>query len=392
MVETTLITTTRGRNLLSRTKLGASKLAEIRIIIADDDSCSAEEITQFVKDCEALRHKTKQAMHSNSPHGILQGLQQGGNEQTQSCVLLFRDNDGIVAFMFASIQYNRTQYVLKPFKISANRLTTLTVRRGGFVHDSSATTFAAVTIRLSWLLSNRLIDRIQLTGVDTESPWLQYLTTSGDNQWRFFTIPRPRWQIRLIDPETGQRLKHHSSKTRYNFRRQDRILVDYFQGDVAIKSVVSVEEVDYFIRESSRIVDQTYQAVIGIGVRANDEKQRAYLYKLAEEGIFRAYLLIAKSEVIAYALGTLQSGIFNFSATSYLPTYSKLSLGTVLLHRIMDLLANEGVLILDFGTGESDYKRISGSHQINEVDIRLYARRMQPTINYALDLFFHTVK
>ena len=93
--------------VLSRTKLGASKLAEIRIIIANDGSCSAEDIAEFVKDCETLRHKTKQAIRSNSPHSILQGLQQRGNDQTQPCAFLFRDSDGIVAFMFASIQYNR---------------------------------------------------------------------------------------------------------------------------------------------------------------------------------------------------------------------------------------------------------------------------------------------
>jgi hypothetical protein len=67
----------------------------------------------------------KQAIRSNSSHSILKGFQQEGNDQTQPCVLLFRDSDGVVAFMFARIQYNRIQYVLKPFKMPANWLTTL---------------------------------------------------------------------------------------------------------------------------------------------------------------------------------------------------------------------------------------------------------------------------
>ena len=109
---------------------------------------------------------------------------------------------------------------------------------------------------------------------------------------------------------------------------------------------------------------------------------------LAKEGILRAYLLVAKGEAIAYRLGTIQSGTYYAWATSYLPIYSKLSPGTVLLHRVMDLLVKEGVLLFDFGTGESDIKQIMGSHQINEVDLRLYARRIQPTITYALDFSF----
>jgi hypothetical protein len=389
-MKTTLITTKHGQYLLSRTKHGTSRLEELHIILAEDDNLSSEEIAKFVRDCETLRHKTKQARFSNSPHRFLRGLQQwSNNKQTQPGVLFFHDIDGPRAVMFATINYDKIRYVLKPFKISANRLISLHVRRFGFIHDGSATTLAAVTTQLSWLLSNQLVDRIQLTGVDTESPWFKYLITPDHNKrWRWFTIPISRWQTRLIDPQTGQRLKHYSAKTRYNFKRQDKILVKHFQGDVEVKSIVSVDEVDYFIREASRIVAQTYQVAIGIGVRANDEKQRAYLYELAGEGILRAYLLIAKGEAIAYAFGTLQSGTFTGDSTSYLPAYSKLSPGTVLHHRVMDLLADEGTLILDFGAGESNYKRILGSHQVNEVNFKLYAQRLQPTIAYALDLSF----
>ncbi|NJO15761.1 MAG: GNAT family N-acetyltransferase [Thioploca sp.] len=192
----------------------------------------------------------------------------------------------------------------------------------------------------------------------------------------------------MIDPETGQRLQHYSARTRHNFKRQDKVLAKHFQGDVAVKLIVSAEELDYFIREASRIVEQSYQKVIGIGVRANDEEQRTYLYKLAEEGILRAYLLVTKGEAIAYVLGTIQSGIFGAWSTSYLSAYSKLSPGTILLRRVMDLLVDEGALLFDFGAGESDYKRILGSHQINEADLKLYARRIQPTITYALDFSF----
>jgi hypothetical protein len=386
----TLITTKHGRYLLSRTNHGALRLEELHIILAEESNLSSEEMAEFVNGCEALRCKTKQARLSNSPHRFLRGLPQwSNNKKTQPCVLFFHDIDGPRAVMFATINYDQIQYVLKPFKISANRLTSLRVRRFGFFHDGLTTTFAAVTTQLSWLFSNLLVDRIQLIGVDTESPWFKYLITLDHNKrWRWFTIPIPRWQTHLIDPETGQRLKHYSAKTRYNFRRQDKILVKHFQGDVEVKSIVSVNEVDYFIREASRIVAQTYQVAIGIGVKANDEKQRAYLYELAREGILRAYLLIAKGEAIAYAFGTLQSGTFSGDSTSYLPAYSKLSPGTVLHHRVMDLLADEGTLILDFGAGQSDYKRILGSHQVNEVNFKLYARRLQPTIVYALDLSF----
>ena len=387
-METTLITTTHGRYLFGRTKHGVLGLEEIRVILAEDDNLSSEEVTDFIRDCEALRHKTKQARRSNSPYGFLQGLQKRDNDKTQPCVIFFRDSDRFGAAMFATIQYNRIRYSLKPFKIPANRLTTLAVRRAGFIHDGSATTFAAVTKRLSWFISNRLVDRIDLSGVDTESPWFKYLTTQDLNKWRFFTIPRARWQTRLIDPETGQRLKHLSKKTRHNFERLDRVLVKHFQGDVEVKLIVSSDELDHFIREASKIVDQTYQAAIGIGVRANDEEQRAYLHMLAKEGILRAYLLVAKGEAIAYVLGPIQSGIFGAWSTSYRSAYSKLSPGTILLRRVMDLLVDEGALLFDFGTGESDYKQILGSHQINEVDLRLYARRIQPTITYALDFSF----
>ena len=252
-METTLITTTHGQYLFSRTKC-TSKLEEIRVIIVNDGNFSLEEIAEFVRDCEALRHKTKQVMRSNSPSGFLQGFQQRDNDKTQPCVIFFRDSDRFGAAMFATIQYNRIRYSLKPFKIPANRLTMLEVKRGGFIHDGSATTFAAVTTRLSWLLSNRLVDRIQLLGVDTESPWFKYLTTPSYNQWRFFTIPRARWQTRLIDPETGRRLKHLSKNTRHNFERRDRVLVKHFQGDVEVKLIVSSDELDHSRYAPSKIL------------------------------------------------------------------------------------------------------------------------------------------
>lgn len=69
-MKTTLITTKHGQYLLNRTKHGALRLEELRVILAEESNLSSEEIAEFVRDCETLRHKTKQARFSNSPHRV----------------------------------------------------------------------------------------------------------------------------------------------------------------------------------------------------------------------------------------------------------------------------------------------------------------------------------
>lgn len=108
-----------------------------------------------------------------------------------------------------------------------------------------------------------------------------------------------RWRTQILEPATGQRLKHHSSKTRSEFKRRDKKFVEAFGGDVQVEKITTASQVPGFIREASAIVDQSYHAGLGIGIRADDEPMRNYLLELADEGTLRAYILRAGGRAIA---------------------------------------------------------------------------------------------
>lgn len=206
------------------------------------------------------------------------------------------------------------------------------------------------------------------------------------NQWRRLGLygssePKIRWWATLLDPDTGEQIDKHSGKTRANLRKADRRFAKAFDGDVELERITEPAQVEDFVRDAVSIIDKTYQASLGIGVRDTDQ-YRAFLREMAEAGALRGYVMRAKGVAVAYVLGDRWGTSFTLWGTSFLPEHRKLAPGIVTLRRVMASLAGEGVAKFDFGWGEAEYKKKLGDHHDDEADISLYARRLIPALAF----------
>jgi len=109
----------------------------------------------------------------------------------------------------------------------------------------------------------------------------QYLTNRSTSA--VADEPEPHWRFELLPGSCEQSIQPFSKKHRYNIRRADRLLVDFFGGKVCLRAFTSAGEVDDFLSRAAQITAQSYQGRLKIGLR-NDRVTREALCADARAG------------------------------------------------------------------------------------------------------------
>lgn len=164
-----------------------------------------------------------------------------------------------------------------------------------------------------------------------------------------------------------------------------------FNDELEFVVVTGPGQTDAFVRDAAKIVSQTYQLALDIGLR-DDAPTRVYLQTLASEGTLRGYMFRSNNTAIAYVVGDVTSDVFHLWATSYLPNYAKLSPGILLLIKVFDALTKEGVALFDFGHGDAEYKRILGNLELRQEDHRIYGAGLTPLAAFLVHNGFENLR
>lgn len=386
MFKTIIISTEYGLKIMGGSEL-VSQISSFPELIKYENQQQPEGRFKDVLDqWEIFRQTKKLATRYNNPKGFFKMLAKAENNQEQPLAVVFLNEQGICAILMASIKIESSPCAIGPVRLPSPKLRSLSVGESAFIHDGGQATIETVKHVLDAFVKTKALDFIEMFNVLMDSPWYRLLNTRKNSGiWDSIEIPQVRWQTELVDSETGERLDSRSSKTRNTHRRKDKKLVGAFSDGVSFIEITKADQIDNFIKASSSIVEQTYQASLGIGVRKEDEGLKDFLIELAEDDYLRAYLLETEGKAICYVLGDAQSNVFSLWATSFLPEYRKYSPGVVLINRVMEKLADEGVYLFDFGYGDSAYKRELGSRMLNEADIRIYSKRLTPRVGYFLN-------
>jgi hypothetical protein len=274
-------------------------------------------------------------------------------------------------------------------KIKMPRLRTLRVVETGILcaPETAAAPYFVAKV-LNDLLRSSAIDHLAINNLPADHPFGgcldQFAEASSTSGFGFVREPRVHWRTQLLHPTTGERLVHHSSKTRYNLRRNSRKLDEFFGGKTELVRVERAEQVDAFVRDATAIIRQTYHAALGIGVK-DTPAYRQFLTDTASDGCLCGYKLMAGDQAIAYLVGDVNEKTFRLWATSFLPQYGSLSPGIVLLARALDELAMQGVAVFDFGVGEADYKSMLGSERRHEYTWHVYSRSLRGRLAFLAD-------
>ncbi len=380
-MKTTLVTSSRGLALIER-RVAPDALARFARVLVQSPNASLDPVVAAILNAwDVQRHRWGQATRRNNPHGFGRGMILNGQDAAQNCALVIEDDAEIRAVISGVIETRRMRYRLGVVHIPLFKLTEFTVDFTAFISDGKPETLQAARRCLAEFVNLGAVDAVQLRYVEADSEWRRVIEDRRETGLRYFEVPSTRWVAQILDPVTGQRIEHGSSKTRSTNRRKDKQLENHFQGRVEIKPVTTRADVDAFIPVVGEIFRQTWHAAFGPGIH---DGLRDYFYELADDGVLRPYVLWADGKAIAYVMGDLYGGTYYLWDTAYLPEYAKLSAGTYLFRRVFEDLAAIGATRFDFGWGDFDYKKVLGGRQVEDRDIHLYAPRLLSAVACAV--------
>jgi CelD/BcsL family acetyltransferase involved in cellulose biosynthesis len=168
-------------------------------------------------------------------------------------------------------------------------------------------------------------------------------------------------------------VRSRSKKTRENLRvYRNRLHRDH--GDaLSLRVYREPGELEELLGVVEEVAAKTYQR--GLGVPPPDSLEERTLTRLQlERGWYRAWVLSANDRPIAFWSGAGFNGTFFVGTPGYDPEFAEYSIGTYLLMRVIeDLIGDDAILRLDYGQGESEYKRRFGSDSWEEEDVLVFA-------------------
>ena len=171
----------------------------------------------------------------------------------------------------------------------------------------------------------------------------------------------------------GQR----SSKHRNQLRKKEKVFAERFGADFEFREYRAEHEVAQFLAAAKAINRKTYQfRMFGESVD-DDAESVASGRRAAAAGCFRSFVLWHGAEPICFVLGHQRSdATFEHRQTGFDPAFRDAAPGIytniLLLQR---LYAADRPRIMDFGSGDSDYKRLFSNESLTTANPVLLPRQ-----------------
>jgi CelD/BcsL family acetyltransferase involved in cellulose biosynthesis len=168
-------------------------------------------------------------------------------------------------------------------------------------------------------------------------------------------------------------LQSRSANTRQSVRRYGRKLEKEHPGKVSLAIYRNESELEQFFAAAAEIGRKTYQHGLGVTL-AGDGVARRLTELQARRGWFRGYVLSIDGSPAAFWHGHHYRGVFATGVPGYDPAYAHLRLGTHVLMKLIEDLTEEGTAkVLDFGSGDAEYKRRFSDDSWDEEDVLVWA-------------------
>lgn len=186
-----------------------------------------------------------------------------------------------------------------------------------------------------------------------------------------------------LGPTFSSYLSDFTSKQRYNLKRQVKQASKATDGQLSLKVITDVEQLDFFFDACKTILDNSWKKKNKESRMFLSEVSRHKIISAAQNGFLRSYLLFGVSESPwAFVLGFQLNGSYHYSDIGYNIAYSEFSPGVVLFYKMLeDLFANNKPETLSFGVGDTSYKRRFGNDSTTASDYILFRKKF---LNYTV--------
>ncbi|MBI3843449.1 MAG: GNAT family N-acetyltransferase [Planctomycetes bacterium] len=367
----------------------ASALASMPLARAERPSVevaiSHADVEATRSDWLSLRKRHGVATPNSDPDRYLAALRAMGDD-VQPHVSIFRDGGAVRALVVGRTTRRRIRCDFGYARLSTPSLRCLDVVYGGLITDKSPATAERVLTHFESLLAQGRVDCVMINHLPVEHELQASLSMGGENLRAGVANPASlHWRFSLVPGSYEETTQHFSRKHRYNLRRTDRLLVERFSGDVNVRCFQREDQIEEFVAGAAQIAGKSYQAALGGGF-SDTPLWRAIVQCEARLGRWRSYVLECAGEPIAYQLGVVYGETYFLEATGHLTDYESFSPGTVLLLRVIQDLCEARLSRIDYGFGDAEYKRIYGTESSAERTLRVYGRRVRPSVARIMDV------
>ena len=197
---------------------------------------------------------------------------------------------------------------------------------------------------------------------------------------------RPRWIASFVGEDGSRRLPIGGATRRKRRQRAAKLAREL--GPLDLRVHERPGQVAELLADAATVTRRSWHEAIDAGVTDDDAwRRRSLAASLA--GTLRAYVLRAGDRPLGYVWGTVRRGprgaTFFHEATAMDRDLERLAPGSVLLWMAMEDLLAAGIDRVDFGHGDSAYKRDWATHRIDERHVRLWTDRARGRLGARLD-------
>ena len=166
-----------------------------------------------------------------------------------------------------------------------------------------------------------------------------------------------------------------SPKVRKNQKWQAKKLINHFSGAVRIHCYREVTDLDKMIQDVEQVAMKSYQRGLGVGF-VDSPEMRQGLRLMASKGWLRAYVLYLAERPCAFWIGDINQGTFGSDYIGYDTDLGKYSPGMFLTTKVIEGFCDgnrEGVIGVDFGPGNAQYKEVLSNQKWRETAVHIFA-------------------
>jgi hypothetical protein len=308
-----------------------------------------------------------------------------GGDGVQPYVVLVRHNDRPAAMVIGRLEKRQFKCRIGYWTICNPCLRCLSVIYGGILGQPSSAGCAQIVQHLQEILKQRVVDVVFLNQIRTDSNIHEAVRKITGSLCRSHCQKsQEHWQTLIPCPLNGFR-GIISKKHQHDIQRCIRNLEKACFGPVEVVCYNRKEDIDEFVKVSSRISALTYQGQIG-DVSIAGPLTLALLKQAQGDGWLRAYVLYAGREPIAFEFGCVHGDGYFAETAGFDPRWKAYSPGTILQLKIFERLSRDDkVLTYDYGFGDATYKQRFGTVSWPEVSQCIFAPALYPLIVNLVD-------
>lgn len=307
------------------------------------------------------------------------------SDNSEPHIVLFYLENKLKGMIIGWKNKTKKKYNIGYLKFKSPFLDQLNIEIGGIIVDGDKTTNIEILKYLSYQISSKEIDLLQISHIQFSHPTYHSLINSKISGVEPIYTKSVNWVAKIRNDKTGEKIEYNSPKTLSGIRRRERKLLKYFNNDLNILDFSNLNESEFFISAADKISRQSYQYAINVGIK-NTKVWHNIVTILAQKKFLAAYLLIHKEQPISYIFGFKFKDIFYLYATSYDNNYNKYSPGEYLRNKVIDILIGEGINFIDFGFGDADYKRLYGTEGKEEATLNFYGFSIRAKLAKSFDI------